>query len=90
MLYDDRNNSLESSVNNDFKVQVNTFLGSFQRLTAKVKNNLFLKYCMSFYQSNLSSLYDKSMEQLYVSHRKSCRIIYPGQSKLLFCLQHQF
>ena len=81
MLYDDRNNSLVSSVNNDFKVQVNTFLGSFQRLTAKVKNNLFLKYCMSFYGSNLCSLYDKSMEQLYVSHRKSLRKIWSIPSR---------
>ena len=75
-LYADRNSNMIGGINNDFKIKVNTFLGTFHGLSSKIKNELFMKYCTSFYGSNVCALDCKSLEQLCVSYRKSLRRIW--------------
>ena len=48
----------------DFYSQSNSFLGNFSKITSKMRNYLFFKYCSSFYGSQFLPIYNDSMNDV--------------------------
>jgi len=70
-------------VSKDFNIKFNSFMADFGKIHSDVKNNLFFKYCTSYYGSNMCSLYDvRGMDRLYIDWRKAIRRIWklPGRT----------
>ncbi len=73
VITDDINDTLIKPIVNDFNVKFNTFLAYFNDVRCDVKSTLFKQYCTSFYGSHVCALYDKDVENLYVSLRNAIR-----------------
>ena len=76
-ITDSRADTLVEPMIRDFNTKVNSFLSDFKRVKSEVKNNLFFKYCTSYYGSNMCNFCDShNMEKLYVQWRKTIRRIW--------------
>ena len=91
ILVDDRENVIKQ-----FYKQYNGFRCRFQKVSSEIKNELFSKYCTSFYGVQLCDL--QKLSKLHTSHRKCLRkvwdlpnrthnVILPGLSGQL-CSSH--
>ncbi|CAL4177332.1 unnamed protein product, partial [Meganyctiphanes norvegica] len=61
----------------DFYIQFNSFMGDFRYLGSCLRNNLFFKYCTSFYGSQFLPVYDsKIMNPLYVAWRTAMKKVW--------------
>ena len=49
----------------DFYSQSNSFLGNFSKITSKMRNFLFFKYCSSFYGSQFLPIYNNGMNDVF-------------------------
>ena len=76
IIYEDRSVSMIGAIINEFNVKFNTMLGTFNHVSSHVKDDLFCKYCTSYYGSNVSALYDKEIQELCVSQRKAIRRVW--------------
>ncbi len=63
----DINDSLVMPVINDFNGKVNTVLAYFNGVACDIKNTLFKQYCISFYISYLCTLFEREIDDLYIS-----------------------
>ena len=75
MLHSDRNNSHVGYIRKEFIVKFNSFMGDFYELSSEIKNNLFQKYCMCFYGSQLANLASPEINTILAEWRKAVRRI---------------
>ena len=61
---------------NDFNRQCNLFLANFKFASSHVRNFLFHRYCSSFYGTQLLSLFDDSVNDLFKAWRVAVRRVW--------------
>ena len=60
----------------DFNRQCNIFFADFKNANSVIRNELFNKYCTSFYGSQLYPLYNDSMQAIYCAWRVAVRKVW--------------
>ena len=60
----------------DFNQQCNMFLADFKHVNSQVRNNLFQKYCTSFYGTQILPLFDVNIQSLYTAWRIAIRRVW--------------
>ena len=60
----------------DFNRQCNMFLADFKHVNSQVRNNLFQKYCTSFYGTQILPLFDVNIQSLYTAWRIAIRRVW--------------
>ena len=60
----------------DFNSQFNSFFGDFKNASSCMRNELFNKYCMSFYGSQILPLFNTCMETVYTAWRVAMRKVW--------------
>ena len=54
----------------------NIFLADFKNVSSDIRNYLFQCYCISFYGTNIMSVFDGSLESVCTAWRKAVRRIW--------------
>ena len=77
--------SFQSALVNDFNIKVNIFMSDFNKVSSKLKNELFKSYCSSYYGSNLCNF--QNLTNIDTQWKKAVRRIWNlpqrARSKLL-------
>ena len=60
----------------DFNIQCNSFLADFKNTSSFMRNQLFHKYCTSFYGSAFLPIYDNTMDNVCTAWRVAVRKIW--------------
>ena len=60
----------------DFNSQCNSFFCDFKNASSHMRNELFSKYCMSFYGSQILPLFNTCMESVYTAWRVAMRKVW--------------
>ncbi len=69
-ITNDRSDSLVGAVSKYFNIKFNYVISDFGKNHTDVKNNLFFKYCISYYGSNMCSFYYvRRMERINIDWR---------------------
>ena len=77
VIHDDIFKSDASKCISDFNTQCNIFFADFKNSSSFIRNQLFLKYCTSFYGVQFLPIYDrKLMKDLYVAWRMAVRRVW--------------